>query len=107
MRILGMAGERKPRKLSPDTIDQFEKETIALVIKSLPEIEKNLASWDGLRHKPENLRDKFEKYRLLQEALSEWARKTLTSSGRGENFTDRVDRLWEFVFLCRELKKVD
>jgi hypothetical protein len=100
--------ERIPEKLKridQNSIDQIEKETLNLVITSLPEIEKTLASWDGIKHKPENLRTKFEKYRLLHESLSGWARSVLTSPA--ENFTDRVDRLWEFVSLCRALRKVD
>jgi hypothetical protein len=95
----------KLKRVAPDSIDEIEKETLGLVIKSLPEIEKTLASWDGVKHKPENLKVKFEKYRLLHASLSGWARNVLTSPA--ENFTDRVDRLWEFVFLCRALKKVD
>ena len=88
-----------------DSIDQIEKETLDLVIKSLPEIEKNLAGWDNLKHKPEALRHKFEKYRLIHESLSGWARSVLTYPGL--DYESRLDRMWEFVSICRSLRGLD
>lgn len=88
-------------------IDRVEKETLELVVRTLPQIEKSLASWDGLKHKPPALRKKFETYRKLHEELSSWARKMLVPSGKAESFDERVDSMWEFISLCRALKRVE
>jgi len=95
----------KPKRIDQDSIDQIEKETLELVISSLPEIEKNIASWDNLKNKPEVLHNKFEKYRLIHESLSSWARSVLTSPGG--DYEARLDRMWEFVSICRALKGLD
>lgn len=94
-----------PKRIDRGNIDQTERETLDLVIKMLPELEKVLASWDGLKHKPKDMKGKFEKYRLIHSALSDWARKVLVSPD--EDYLNRADRLWEFVFICRSLKEAE
>ena len=81
---------KRPKMVNEESIEQIEKETLDLIIKSLPEIEKNLAGWDNLKNRPEALKSKFEKYRLIHESLSTWARNVLTSPGG--DFESRVDR---------------
>ena len=100
-----MAKTEKPKMVTEDSIDKIEKETLDMVIKSLPEIEKNIAGWDSLKHKPEALKQKFERYRLLHESLSGWARRVLTS--QGIDYESRLDRMWEFVSICRTLRGLD
>ncbi|MEW6035694.1 MAG: hypothetical protein AB1529_03720 [Candidatus Micrarchaeota archaeon] len=102
------ADQKKPRLLiSEKDIDRVEKETLELVIRILPEIEKSLASWDGLKHKPPALKKKFDTYRKLHGDLSAWARKMLVPSGKAGSFDERVDRMWAFISVSRAIKKVD
>ena len=94
------------KRLGPQDVERLERETAALVVKTLPEIEKAIASWDALRNKPPELKRKFEEYRKLHARLSEWARKSLLSASKGESDEARADRMWDYVALCRALRKV-
>ncbi|MEW6721884.1 MAG: hypothetical protein AB1324_01335 [Candidatus Micrarchaeota archaeon] len=99
-----MAENRK--RLTPRDVERVEKETLELVVKTLPKIETAIASWDSLKHKPPELRRKFEEYRRLHGQLSDWARKALISASKAESEEARANRMWDYVALCRALRKV-
>src|SRR4030095_951533 len=101
------AKEPKTRRPDSSDVDKIEDATLEIVIRILPELELSLASWDGLKHKPKELELKIRKYRELHESLSTWSRELILSRGKNDPMEKRVDRLWEFISLCRAIRKVD
>ena len=87
--------------VNPKNIDTVEKETLEHANKALSALEIAIASWESTEPKPEELADKFTKYRRLHGALSEWEKKMLMARRRKEEFDARVARLQDFVRICR------
>ncbi len=93
-------GGYPPPDLSESEVVQMEKETMERVSKTISALESAMASWEMSPEKPEELKGKFAKYKIVHEALSAWQTKALRSYGKSD-VGERVRLLWEFVDLCR------
>ena len=89
-----------PPGMSEDEVIAIEKETMERVSKTISALEGAIATWDASADKPEDLKDKFIRYKRAHEALSGWQVKALRSYGKS-GFEDRVKLIWEFVDICR------
>lgn len=87
--------------IDEDNIEKAEKETIDKVNKAITALEKALAEWEGSSDKPEDMKDTFIRYQGFHDSLALWETKMLRTPGEGLDFFSRVDRLWEFVKICR------
>ncbi len=82
-------------------IGELESETISKVDKTITALESAIAVWEAAKKKPEALRPKFVRYKLVHEVLSRWQTKALKSRVRGSDIGERVGLLREFVDICR------
>jgi hypothetical protein len=89
-----------PPNLSESEVVLIEKETMERVSDTISALEGAMASWEISKDKPEELRGKFAKYKVVHEALSNWQTKALKSYGKSD-VGERVRLLWEFVELCK------
>jgi hypothetical protein len=89
-----------PPGMTEDEVISIEKETMERVSKTISALEGAIATWDASADKPEDLKDKFKRYRAALEALSSWQVKALRSYGKGD-IDERVGLLWAFVDLCK------
>jgi hypothetical protein len=98
---LESAGSRyPPPNLSESEVVRIEKETMERVSDTISALESAMASWEMSKDKPEELKGKFAKYRIVHEVLSNWQTKALKSYGKSD-VGERVRLLWEFVGLCK------
>ncbi len=95
-----MGGVHAPR-VDQSNIDAVGKETMERAARTLSALRVAIASWNTSPDKPEELRPKFQKYRLLHDALLGWQRKALKVVGRKGAFDEKVETLWEFVDICQ------
>ncbi len=91
-----------PGHVDEGNIDSVEEETLEKVGKTLSALELALASWDAAKEKPESLRPKFAKYRLLHDMLIQWQKKAQRAAGKKAAFEKKVAVLWDFVDICRD-----
>lgn len=82
-------------------IGLVEKETLEHANKALSALEIAIASWESAEPKPEELSEKFTRYRRLHGALSEWEKKMLMARRKKEEFDARIARLQDFVRICK------
>jgi len=87
-------------ELTKENIDGVEKETIERVNKTISALEAALATWNGAKDKPADLKERFAGYERLHSALVQWESRALKSRGKEESFEARVERLREFVDIC-------
>lgn len=95
-----MANKPSSSKINEKNINDVEKETLNKANKALSALEIALASWDAAEPKPEHLQSKFTKFRRLHAALEDWEKKMLISSKHNEEFSRRIERLYDFVRIC-------
>lgn len=102
---LGKRGEaagsgHSPPNLSESDVVRIEKETMERVSDTISALEGAMASWEMSKDKPEELKGKFAKYKVVHEALSNWQTRALKTYGKSD-IGERVRLLWEFVELCK------
>ncbi len=95
----GPAGSEEP--VTEENITEVEKEAMEKVSKAISALESALATWDAGKDRPPELKEKFQKLRGLHDAFAEWETKMLRETGKETDFYKRVDRLWEFVKICK------
>jgi len=78
------------RMISRDNIDQFEKEALDTVKKTLSALEQAIAAWEGAKERPKDLEESYRKYKWMQEELSKWTREFIQKSGRSRGFEERL-----------------
>ena len=88
--------------INEDNIAGVEIETIHKVSHALSVLETALSEWEASEEKPEDLVMKFEGYRQFHNDLEEWEKRMLLSAGEHLDFFSRVDRLRDFVFICKK-----
>ena len=89
-----------PPAVDQTNIEQVERETIDKVNKTITVLEASIATWDASKEKPDDLADKFERYRKFHDALAEWETKALRALSKSEDIGTRMVRLKEFVDIC-------
>jgi hypothetical protein len=87
-------------RLDESNISQIEKETIDKVNKTITVLEASIATWDATKEKPDDISDKFQRYKKFHDALAGWETKALKAMGKQERFDSRVKRLEEFIDIC-------
>ena len=87
--------------VTEENITEVEKEMMEKVSKAISALESALATWDASGEKPEELAEEFRKFKGLRDAFAEWEAKMLKDFGKETNYYKRVDRLWEFVKICK------
>lgn len=101
-----MAGKSRLKpKITEKNIGEAENETLLIASSTLSALESAVASWDAAREKPEELAEKFRKYRSLREKLAKWMTKMLREKGKRSPFIKRQERLLEFVRICKDYRR--
>ena len=80
-------------QINEDNIDQFEKEALESVKRTLSALEQAIAAWDASKEKPKDLEESYRRYKWMQEELSKWAREFLLKSGKKRTFAERLSDL--------------
>ncbi len=80
-------------------IEAVEAQTLERVNQTITVLEGALATWDSSKEKPVELSNRFEKYRRLHKALSNWEVEFLRARQKA-NPDERLKRLNEFVEIC-------
>ncbi len=88
-------------KITEKNIGDAEKDTLQVANTTLTALESALAAWEEAKVKPEDLREKFERYSAFRDALADWITRMLKSRDNGDGFSARQARLAEFVSICR------
>ena len=91
-------------RISESNIDDAEKQTIHIASSTITALESALAAWEEAKAKPDDLKEKFERYSEFRDSLAEWLKKMLKANGSGD-FKARQARLWEFSSICRKYKE--
>lgn len=86
--------------LTESEIEQVENETIEKVSRTISVLESALAKWKVSEKKPEELKEKFARYRRFHDALAQWETDALKARRMKESFDTRVERLRRFVDIC-------
>ena len=71
------------------------------VSHALSVLENALAEWEASEDKPFELEETFGNYRDFHLSLEQWEAKMLKTPGKELDFFSRVDRLREYVNICR------
>ncbi len=87
-------------KISESDLRKIEDETIEKVNRTVSALESAIASWNAAGMKPDELKGRFSRYRLVHEVLTRWQSKAMKSRGKSD-MDERVGVLWEFVDICR------
>jgi hypothetical protein len=97
-------GEQKARGIPPNMseseIADLEKETMERVSSTISALEGAMATWEASSEKPEELKEKFARYRMIHGILSNWQLRALKSYAKSD-VEERVKLLWEFVDICK------
>jgi len=88
------------QKVTRENIDLIQNETVKKVSKTLSSLEVAIADWDISEEKPEELKQKFKRYKWLHTSLSEWEKKTLKAIGKKDKYETKLQRINEFVKIC-------
>ncbi len=95
----GPAQEPVPEfeRVTENNIERTERDILVRVNRSISSLESALAGWDAAKEKPDDLREEYERSRLLHDAIVDWETKMLRSMGERMGFFERVERLREFI----------
>jgi hypothetical protein len=88
--------------ITEKNIEEVESQTIEKVNRTITVLEGSLATWDAAKEKPDDLADRFRKYKNMRDQLAEWETKILRSRMKNEALTldRRLARLKEFIDIC-------
>jgi len=86
-------------------IAEVEDEALERVNRAIILIEDALARWDNASEKPAGLDGQAKRYRRLLDDFNGWARKMLIAKNSGDDFNTRLERLREFIAICRDYER--
>ena len=101
----GTAGAETALEHSHSAISEMERLALEKANKTVSAIENAVAVWEASPVKPEDLKERITRLRYFYEDISRWEKKTLQTLGREDRMDARIERLKEFVEICRKHSK--
>lgn len=96
---MARGNSKKARKLPSADLEKVEADSIHYVNMTISALESAMAAWEAAKAKPEDLRAKYVRYRLIHEILSRWQTKALRGM-KAATYSERTALLWELVDIC-------